>query len=181
MAPKTKTAAPAAPKAAPKKAAAAPAAKKAPAPKKAPAAKSVDAETGKKVLSPVPMPLAKKVAEAVQEEVKVSQKDVKAICEAFIRTIVKETMSGNTVALPNFFTLKRVLRKARTHKNPQTKEEIHKPAHFVLSMDVKTNLKQQFEKLDVTDAPAPKAKKAQKGGAADVADTAEPVAPAVTA
>lgn len=160
MAPKknTVTAAAPAPKApAEPKAPKAPKAKAAPKPKATP-------EDGKKVLSPVPMPLAKKVAEAVQDEVKVTQKDVKAICEAFVRTIVRETMAGNTVALPNFFTLKRVLRKARTHKNPQTKEEIHKPAHYVLSMDVKTNLKQQFEKLEVTDTPAPKGKKGQAGG-----------------
>ena len=113
---------------APKKTAAAPAATKAaPAPKKAAAPKAAapaPADGAKKTLSPVPMPLAAKVAKALGDEIKITQKDVKAICEAFVKVIVAETLEGQTVALPNYITFKRVLRKERKHKNPQTKEEI---------------------------------------------------------
>lgn len=163
MAPKTKTAAPAKP-AATKTAAKPAAAKKAPAPKKAPV---VNAD-GTRMLSPVPMPLAKKVSETLGDELKISQKDIKTVCEAFVKTIVNETTAGRTVALPNYFTFKPMLRKERTHKNPQTKEEIFKPAHWVLSMDVKANLKKVFEGVKVdAEALAAKGKKAAKKGGAD--------------
>lgn len=162
MAPKTATTKPAAtPKAAPSK--------------KAPVAKKVAAPAdgdAKKTLSPVPMPLAVKVAKSLGDEIpKLTQKDVKAVCEAFVRTIISETMEGNTVALPNYITFKRVLRKERTHKNPQTKEAIVKPQHYVLSMDVKAALKKQFEEVKVNPADATKGKK-QKGGAVDAGEPA---------
>lgn len=138
------------------------------------AAADVPADGAKKTLSPVPMPMAVRVAKSLQEsnpEIKVTQKDVKAICEAFVKTIVADTLEGNTVALPNYITFKRVLRKERTHKNPQTKEAILKPAHYVLTMDVKANLKKQFEEVEVV-APAPVAKK----GGCESADPTEPSA-----
>lgn len=179
MAPKTKTTSTAsttAPPPTPKVAAAktsvakTPAAKKPPAPKKAPV---VNAD-GTRMLSPVPMPLAKKVSETLGEELKISQKDIKTVCEAFVKTVVNETMAGRTVALPNYFTFKPMLRKERTHKNPQTKEEIFKPAHWVLSMDVKANLKKVFEGVKVDpEALANKVKKTavKKGG--DVPDSVD--------
>lgn len=146
---------------------------KAPKASKAAAAADGAGDGAKKTLSPVPMPMAVRVAKALLEsnpEIKVTQKDVKAICEAFVKTIVADTLEGNTVALPNYITFKRVLRKERTHKNPQTKEAILKPAHYVLTMDVKANLKKQFEEVKVV-APVPAVK---KGG------NSEDVAPAVT-
>lgn len=109
---------------------------------------------GKKTLSPVPMPLVKRVADTLGDEIgKVTLKDIKAICEAFVKTIVQETLQGSTVALPNFMTFKRVLRNQRTHKNPKTKEEIVKPAHYVLTMDVKAQLKKSFEGVEVVAKP----------------------------
>lgn len=136
----------------------------APAAPKVPKAAAVGTEATKKTLSPVPMPLAAKVAKSLGEDIKVSQKDVKAICEAFVKTIVADTLEGNTVALPNYITFKRVLRKQRTHKNPQTKEEIVKPAHYVLCMDVKASLKKQFEEVKVDPNAPVKAPKKVKGG-----------------
>lgn len=162
MAPKTATKPKAAPKATKAAKPAAPKAAKAP----------VVNESGNRMLSPVPMPLAKKVSETLGDELKISQKDIKTVCEAFVKTVVNETMAGRTVALPNYFTFKPVLRKERTHKNPQTKEEIFKPAHWVLSMDVKANLKKVFEGVKV-DAAALQKKNAKKGG--DLASTAAPV------
>jgi nucleoid DNA-binding protein len=169
MAPKTTTTAPktAAKAAAPAKKAAAPKA----------AATDASGDAVKKTLSPVPMPLAAKVAKSLQEDAKsrgedfkVTQKDVKAICECFVKTIISDTIDGNTVALPNYLTFKRVLRKERTHKNPQTKEAIVKPAHYVLCMDVKAALKKQFEEVRVNPEDLNKPKKAapvKKGGDAD--------------
>lgn len=116
---------------------------------------AAEGDAAKKTLSPVPMPLAIRVSKALQEsnpEIKITQKDVKTVCEAFVKTIVTDTLDGNTVALPNYLTFKRVLRKERTHKNPQTKEAIVKPAHYVLTMDVKANLKKQFEEVKVVAA-----------------------------
>ena len=177
MAPKTTTtkttAAPPAPAKATKTTAAKVAAPKAPKATKTVAPK---AENGNRMLSPVPMPLAKKVSETLGDELKISQKDSTIVCEAFGKTVVQETMEGRTVALPNYFTFKPVLRKARTHKNPQTKEEIFKPAHYVLSMDVKANLKKMFEGVKVDADAASKAKKTvvKKGGASDLAGSAAP-------
>lgn len=152
---------------APKKTAAAPKTAPAKAPKAAPAKAAAPADGTKKTLSPVPMPLAAKVAKSLGDEIKVTQKDVKAICEAFVKTIVADTLEGNTVALPNYITFKRVLRKERTHKNPQTKEAIVKPAHYVLCMDVKASLKKQFEEVKVDPNAATKPAKKTKGGADD--------------
>lgn len=176
MAPKTANVTAPKAKAAPKAAANATANKKAPVPKDA------SGDAVKKTLSPVPMPLAAKVAKSLQEDAKsrgedfkVTQKDVKAICECFVKTIISDTIEGNTVALPNYLTFKRVLRKERTHKNPQTKEAIVKPAHFVLCMDVKAALKKQFEEVHVSPEDLNKPKKAvpvKKGG-----DAAPPTTP----
>jgi len=154
----------------------APATTKAAATKAAAPKAAVTEDGAKKTLSPVPMPMAVRVAKSLLEsnpEIKVTQKDVKAICEAFVKTIVSDTLEGNTVALPNYITFKRVLRKERTHKNPQTKEAILKPAHYVLTMDVKANLKKQFEEVKVVE-PVPVVKK----GGCYTGAVVEPVDPA---
>lgn len=130
-------------------------------PKKSPAKKnsppSSDSEPGngdlvEKKLSAVPMPLVKKVKEQLGSDISFkNMSELKTILESFIHVIVDSTMKGDSVTLPNYMTFKRVLRNERTHMNPKTKEKIVKPAHYVLSMYVKAQLKKEFEELTVTE------------------------------
>lgn len=74
---------------------------------------------------------------------------VETVCRAFLARIINEVKSGNNVTFKNTFTLKRVLRGDRTHQKPKTHEEIFKPAHFVMVMDMKKSLRDDFCKIEV--------------------------------
>lgn len=106
--------------------------------------------------SSVPMPIVKKVKEYLNSNEKTthigarSAAELKVVLEAFVHTIVEMTKNGTTVSLPNHMTFKRTFRNERTHRNPKTREEIVKPAHYVLSMDVKAFLKKEFAQIEVT-------------------------------
>lgn len=102
---------------------------------------------GKRVVNAVPTELVKLVKRNVEKEMSV--KDVKEVCEAFVKTLIGEVLRGRSVSLTNNMTFKRALRGDRVHKNPKTGEEVHKKAHYVMSMDVKPALKRQFEEIEV--------------------------------
>lgn len=111
-----------------------------------------------KKLSAVPMPLVKRVKEHLGGDVALkNMSELKTILESFIQVIVDSTMKGDSVTLPNYMTFKRVLRNERTHMNPKTKEKIVKPAHYVLSMYVKAQLKKEFEDIPVNEEDMQKA------------------------
>lgn len=111
-----------------------------------------------KKLSAVPMPLVKKVKEQIGTEISFkNMSELKTILESFIQVIIDSTMRGESVTLPNYMTFKRVMRNERTHMNPKTKEKIVKPAHYVLSMYVKAQLKKGFEEIMVTNEDKEKA------------------------
>lgn len=78
--------------------------------------------------------------------------DVKQVSEAFIKLLISSTSTGESITFTNLFTFKRALRDNRTHKNPRDNTPIFKPAHYVLTMEVKPQLKDQFG-LITTDAP----------------------------
>lgn len=81
-----------------------------------------------------------------------TNKEIKAICESFIKVLVSQVKEGKTVSFKNHMSFKRVERGERTHKNPKTNEDIVKPAHYVMTMTVMPALKDQFEELPVMSA-----------------------------
>ena len=114
------------------------------------------------VNSCVSMEFVKVVKGALPDDIKVdlTRTDLKLICETFVKTIISQVMSGEKVTLTNHMTFKRTLRKERKHVNPQkynTKntdadfEMITKPAHYILSMDVKPALKKVFEAIEIAE------------------------------
>lgn len=118
-------------------------------------------QTSERKLSVVPMPLVKKVKDQLNADganVNLKAQDLKTVLEGFVKLIVDSTSKGDAVTLPNNMTFRRVLRNERTHKNPKTKEEITKPAHYVLSMYPKAQLKQNFAQLPVQDSDMDKLK-----------------------
>lgn len=136
---------------------------------------------GKRVVnSCVSLDLVREVKAALPDDMKVSltQPDLKAVCETFVKTIISKVLAGDKVTLTNHFTLKRSLRNERQHVNPQKyksddaefQKKIVKPAHYILSMDVKPALKKQFEEIEVVteepvakeEKPARKSKKSTK-------------------
>lgn len=101
---------------------------------------------------PVSMTLIKKMTAKYGDDLpEMDPKQLKIICDALIKTIVTEVMDGNNVTLMNHMSFKRVKRAARTHRIPKSTEVITKPAHFVMTMDVKPALKKTFTEIDVDD------------------------------
>lgn len=111
---------------------------------------SHDEADKKRVVNAVSSDFVKQVKDGLPEGIKLSQKDLKTICEVFVRTLVQQVKAGSSVSFTNNMTFKRVVREDRTHKNPKTGEEVFKPAHYVMSMEVKPSLKRQFEELLVS-------------------------------
>lgn len=117
---------------------------------KAPAVKS-DSPPAKRNMTAVSAEFVGRIASQLSEELaaRLKQRDVKEVCEAFVRTIVDDVKAGNTVAFTNNFSFRRKLRGARTYKNLKTGDPMKKEQHFVFSMDVKPALKRAFESLPV--------------------------------
>ena len=146
-----------------------------------------------KKLSAVPMPLVKKLKDALGNEVSVkNMTELKTILETFIEVIVDTVAKGDSVTLPNMMTFRRVLRKTRSHMNPQVfnpknknpdmqQMKINKPAHYVFNMYVKARLKKDFEGIEVNEEdlqPKPKKTPAVK---AEETTTDAPATEEVTA
>lgn len=133
---------------------------KAPRAKKVPSATksvpTVDGEIKKRAMSAVSSDFVNTVQASLSEEVKgkLKVKDVKEICEAFVKTLVDNVKSGKAVNFTNHMSFARKTRAARSYKNLKTQEKIDKPAHYVFTMTVKPNLKKQFDGIEVVDPPA---------------------------
>jgi DNA-binding protein HU-beta len=78
------------------------------------------------------------------EKVGVNNKTAAAFLENLAATAVKETKKNGVFVLPGMGRLKKVQRKARTGRNPQTGEPIHIPAKttakFYLAKAVKDSI-----------------------------------------
>ena len=99
----------------------------------------------KKPLNPIPVYIAKQVKQSLEGQVSVKNvEEIRAICKAFIDTIINNTLEGNAVALPNVATFKRVVRKARQHRNPKNSEPVYKSARYALSVEFRQKVKDQF-------------------------------------
>lgn len=101
----------------------------------------------KRVTSAVSDSFVKKVRDVLEGSK--STKELKPICEAFVKALVEAVKQGESVSFTNNMTFKRVIRDDRTHKNPKTGEEVFKPAHYVFAMEVKPSLKKKFEEIEV--------------------------------
>lgn len=88
---------------------------------------------------------------------KLKLKEVKEVCEAFVKTLVGSVLEGKNVNFTNHMSFARRVRAARVYKNLKTKESITKPKHYVMTMAVKPNLKKQFDEVAVAEPAAPPA------------------------
>ena len=137
--------------------AASPPPKRAPRKKEAtPADATTDAASNKKRnMTAVPNGFVTAVMHSLPEDLatKLKNKELKEICEAFVKTLVDNVKKGETVSFTNNMTFKRQQRCARTYKNLKTGEAINKPPHYVLCMQVKPALKKAFDELEVAPVP----------------------------
>ena len=103
----------------------------------------VDDGPKKRNMTAVSTDFVSSVQASLSEELsaKLKVKDVKEICEAFVKTLVEKVQAGDTVSFTNNMTFKRQVRSARTYKNLKTGDPIKKPSHYVMSMQVKPALK----------------------------------------
>lgn len=106
----------------------------------------------KRTVSNVPQDYVDRVYAQLSSSVKdkISCKDCRNILEASIRTLIADVKGGKNVSFTNMMTFKRVERDDRLHKNPKTGGDVFKPAHYVMTMEVKPSLKKEFESIPYT-------------------------------
>jgi nucleoid DNA-binding protein len=101
--------------------------------------------------------VSKKLVKSVQKRmtggVTLSQEMIKSVCDTFVKTVIHKVEKGNNITLTNHLTFKRVLRKARKHRNPKTGAVIMKPEHYAIAVKVKPALKQQFNNISTVMTP----------------------------
>lgn len=96
--------------------------------------------------------ISKVMLEAVHEALDGSftKKDIKLICDTFVKQLVSHVMEGEKITLTNHMTFKRALRAEREHVTPNTGKRVTKPAHYVIAMEVKPSLKERFANIKIT-------------------------------
>ena len=98
----------------------------------------------------VPEKLVKQVKDdLLKNGTKMTEADVKSVISLAFTNIISTVEGGDSVTFTNVVTFKRSLRGARVHKNPKTGAPIEKPAHYVLTMDMKSALKKHFADIPV--------------------------------
>jgi len=124
---------------------------KAPRVKKATEPKTVTDEPKKRNMSAVSSEFVGTVQSNISEDLRsrLKVKDVKELCEAFVKVLVDTVKTGKTVNFTNNMGFARRLRAARTYKNLKTQEKIEKAPHYVFTMTVKPSLKKAFDELPV--------------------------------
>lgn len=103
-------------------------------------------------IKPVPtalISLLKTNLETKHVAVKVTENDLQEICGTFIDSIIEMVKKGDAVTFKNKLAFKRVLRDERICKNPKTQEEIKVNARYVMTIDLMSALKSDFEQLAV--------------------------------
>ena len=80
---------------------------------------------------------------------KLKVKDVKELCEVFVKTLVNTVLQGKNVNFTNHMSFARKVRAARVYKNLKTKESITKPKHYVMTMTIKPHLRKQFDEIAI--------------------------------
>ena len=78
------------------------------------------------------MNLGKKtLIDTISEHVEISKKDISAVVDAVLDTIVETVSNGDKVSIPGFGTFEARKRAARTCRNPQTGSTMEVPAKTV--------------------------------------------------
>lgn len=114
-------------------------------------------ETKKRVVNGCTSSELVKQIHASLENEDISQKTIKLVCDTFIKNIIENVKNNDKpVTLTNYLTFKKVKRNERTHRVPKKKTDtdnsvqmITKPAHYILSVEVKPFVKKQFEELAI--------------------------------
>jgi nucleoid DNA-binding protein len=113
------------------------------------AADDDDDDKQRKRSSAVPAAIVKMVKDAVSDELDITLKSTKLICDALFKVIIDQVEAGENVTLTNHFTFKRVYRAERTHKVISTGESMTKPEHYTMTVQVKPALKNRLFELEV--------------------------------
>lgn len=103
-------------------------------------------------IKPVPpalISLLKTNLETKRVALKVTENDLQEICGTFIDSIIEMVKRGDAVTFKNKLAFKRVLRDERICKNPKTQEEIKVNARYVMTIDLMSALKTDFEQLAI--------------------------------
>jgi nucleoid DNA-binding protein len=103
----------------------------------------------KRTCSAVPASIVKLVQASIADDIEISLKKLKFICDSLIGVIVNEVESGKSVTLTNHFTFKRAYRAERTHKVISTGESMTKPEHYTMTVQVKPALKNRLYELEI--------------------------------
>lgn len=86
------------------------------------------------------------------EEYNVSKVQADTMIKGLFSKVAQEVEAGNTVKLINLGTAKRVLRNARTARNPQDPEAIiNIPAHYVAKITVEKSVKEALKAVPVAE------------------------------
>jgi len=88
----------------------------------------------------------KELIKAIAAKTGLSQKDVRAVIDAFIEVVIETLKKGEEVKITGFGTFTRSLRKARTYKNPQGGRPIEVPDRYVPVFRVGSKLKAEATK-----------------------------------
>ena len=97
----------------------------------------------------VPWAVVTETQGKLADKLEISPKDLKLICDTFMNAVIQRVQNDESVCFRGHMTLKRVLRKERTHRNPMTGEEIHKAAHYSMKLEMKPALKEAFADIEV--------------------------------
>lgn len=113
-----------------------------------------DGEKKPRVMSACSTEFVASVQAGLPEEIsqKLKAKEIKEICETFVRTLVSSVIEGKSVNFTNNMSFARKVRAARVYKNLKTKESITKPKHYVMTMAIKPSLRKQFDDISVTES-----------------------------
>jgi nucleoid DNA-binding protein len=129
-----------------------------------------DADKKQRVMNSVSKEFLKLVVSNMPSSTNMSAKDIKTVCEVFVKSLVSHVKTGGTVSFTNNMTFKRVTRDNRTHKNPKTGEEVFKPTHYVMVMEVKQALKKQYGEIPVVSTGGKESEDAAEIKSVDVAN-----------
>lgn len=100
-----------------------------------------------------PWNLVKETQAVLKEDgITLSREQLKTICDTFINLAVAQVREGRSVCFRGNFTIKRVLRQKRVHRDPRPDadgEEIVKPAHYAIGIEMKPALKQSLAEREI--------------------------------
>jgi len=86
------------------------------------------------------------VVSAVAKSADVTKDQADRVLTAFAETTAAAVSKGDAVKIPGFLTVERVVRSARSGRNPQTGESIQIPARYGVKVSPGSSLKSDLGK-----------------------------------